>query len=321
MKLTYLLCLLAIALPSLATSTPAEEAVTADVPIQQQPIDCSHMFIPTGEWKPIHPDECVPAGLHLRMNFETGVREGKLRDGEEGDAGTEVVLVRQDEEGLGVPPAAAAGVGHEEEEEEGVMYLQEGLSDEDLLLHLSHLEDQVSRIDDGIALMESTHVKARLLALLSSSPNPLVRAHAARVYADAVSNNLLAQQAALSTIDVILGALDGETNPQARKSVVHAVASLVRGNKVSSRVFWTHGGFNTLRNVFGQGDRRIQNKVKELVVDLFDVDMLVEGSGRDEEGLQLMVGAGFCGEVVVVEEDLCEEARRVVSENAGQSEL
>ncbi|KAJ3065140.1 hypothetical protein HDU98_011461 [Podochytrium sp. JEL0797] len=320
MKLTHILCLLAIALPTLATSTPVEAAVPADLPIQQQPIDCSHVFIPTREWKPIHPDECVPAGLHLRMNFETGVREGKLRDEEE-ETRTEVVLVQQEEEGLGVPPAAAAGVGHEEEEEEGVVYLQEGLSDEDLLLHLSHLEDQVSRIDDGIALMESTHVKARLLALLSSSPNPLVRTHAARVYADAVSNNLLAQQAALSTMDVILGALDGETNPQTRKSVVHAVASLVRGNKVSSRVFWKHGGFNTLRNVFGKGDRRIQNKVKELVVDLFDVDMLVDGSGRDEEGLQLMVGAGFCGELVVVEEDLCEEARRVVSENAGQSEL
>ncbi|KAJ3064725.1 hypothetical protein HDU98_011892 [Podochytrium sp. JEL0797] len=223
------------------------------------------MFVPSRDWKPIHPDECVPAGLHLRMNFETGVREGKLRDGEEG-AGTDVVFVRQEEEGLGVPPP----VVHEEEEEEGVVYLQEGLSDEDLLLHLSHLEDQVSRIDDGITLMESTHVKARLLTLLSTSPNPLVRTHAARVYADAVSNNLLAQQAALSTMDVILGTLDSETNPQARKSVVHAVASLVRGNKVSSRVFWKHGGFETLRNVFGSGDRRIQNKVKELVVDLFD---------------------------------------------------
>ena len=44
-------------------------------------------FIPTHEWQRIREGQSIPAGLHVRMNFQTGIKEAKLMeiDGSEKD--------------------------------------------------------------------------------------------------------------------------------------------------------------------------------------------------------------------------------------------
>ncbi|XP_066930313.1 nucleotide exchange factor SIL1-like [Clytia hemisphaerica] len=42
----------------------------------------SERFIPTHEWQVIKRGQAIPAGLHVRMNFQTGVKEAKLMDSE-----------------------------------------------------------------------------------------------------------------------------------------------------------------------------------------------------------------------------------------------
>lgn len=37
-------------------------------------------FVPTNEWQVIKKDQAIPAGLHVRMNFQTGVKEAKLME-------------------------------------------------------------------------------------------------------------------------------------------------------------------------------------------------------------------------------------------------
>ena len=37
-------------------------------------------FIPSYEWKPIKEGQAIPAGLHVRLNLQTGEREAKLLD-------------------------------------------------------------------------------------------------------------------------------------------------------------------------------------------------------------------------------------------------
>lgn len=37
-------------------------------------------FVPTNEWQPIKPGQAVPKGIHVRLNMQTGEREGKLLD-------------------------------------------------------------------------------------------------------------------------------------------------------------------------------------------------------------------------------------------------
>lgn len=39
-------------------------------------------FHPTHEWQAVKEGQAIPAGLHVRMNLETGSREAKLMDGE-----------------------------------------------------------------------------------------------------------------------------------------------------------------------------------------------------------------------------------------------
>jgi len=41
-------------------------------------------FYPTHEWQVVRDDQAVPAGLHIRMNFQTGIKEAKLMEGDDG---------------------------------------------------------------------------------------------------------------------------------------------------------------------------------------------------------------------------------------------
>ncbi|XP_045189299.2 nucleotide exchange factor SIL1-like [Mercenaria mercenaria] len=42
----------------------------------------SDPFHPTNEWQTVKAGQKIPAGLHVRMNFETGLKEAKLMDGD-----------------------------------------------------------------------------------------------------------------------------------------------------------------------------------------------------------------------------------------------
>lgn len=42
------------------------------------------VFQPTANWQTILPGQGIPAGLHVRMNLQTGVKEAKLMDGDDG---------------------------------------------------------------------------------------------------------------------------------------------------------------------------------------------------------------------------------------------
>lgn len=40
-------------------------------------------FVPTNEWQVVKPGQAVPAGIHVRLNIQTGERVGKLLKFEE----------------------------------------------------------------------------------------------------------------------------------------------------------------------------------------------------------------------------------------------
>ncbi|XP_015497567.1 nucleotide exchange factor SIL1-like isoform X2 [Parus major] len=46
------------------------------------------VFYPTDQWQSLRPGQAVPAGSHVRLNLETGEREAKLPDRENGESGT-----------------------------------------------------------------------------------------------------------------------------------------------------------------------------------------------------------------------------------------
>uniref|UniRef100_A0A8C3J374 Nucleotide exchange factor SIL1 n=1 Tax=Calidris pygmaea TaxID=425635 RepID=A0A8C3J374_9CHAR len=46
------------------------------------------VFYPTHQWQTLRPGQAVPAGSHVRLNLQTGEREAKLPDGENGKSDT-----------------------------------------------------------------------------------------------------------------------------------------------------------------------------------------------------------------------------------------
>ena len=55
-----------------------DEDLLLEVEDEEEPM--LSVFEPTHEWKTVEEGQSVPAGLHIRMNMETGTREAKLMD-------------------------------------------------------------------------------------------------------------------------------------------------------------------------------------------------------------------------------------------------
>ncbi|KAK9467324.1 hypothetical protein V1512DRAFT_246920 [Lipomyces arxii] len=107
------------------------------------------VFEPTQEWQVVMPDQIIPGGLHVRMNFETGKREAKLLDNDTND-GVESAVIVVDEELAEV--VAAGGENHEENDDD----------DEDWGATYSH------KPNPHITLLEHQEFDTNLAFILSS---------------------------------------------------------------------------------------------------------------------------------------------------------
>ncbi|KJE89738.1 hypothetical protein CAOG_01167 [Capsaspora owczarzaki ATCC 30864] len=68
-----------------SSASSADAANTQRTPGQHNtppPSELTTKFVPTHEWQDLHPDQPVPPGLHIELNFETGRRRAKLLDPE-----------------------------------------------------------------------------------------------------------------------------------------------------------------------------------------------------------------------------------------------
>ncbi len=52
-----------------------------DMVIEEEQEQLLPVFIPTSHWQIIESDQPIPAGLHIRINMQTGLKEAKLMDG------------------------------------------------------------------------------------------------------------------------------------------------------------------------------------------------------------------------------------------------
>lgn len=78
-----------------------DESVTLSVSDTDDTTISNEKFIPTHEWQVIKKNQAIPAGLHVRMNFQTGIREAKLLDDDDTKSRSEGEKVRQENAGVG----------------------------------------------------------------------------------------------------------------------------------------------------------------------------------------------------------------------------
>uniref|UniRef100_A0A8C3J3S1 Nucleotide exchange factor SIL1 n=1 Tax=Calidris pygmaea TaxID=425635 RepID=A0A8C3J3S1_9CHAR len=87
-------CRLSQTLPDEFALTKIEESDIKDdsgkEPITEDDADPEDLevFYPTHQWQTLRPGQAVPAGSHVRLNLQTGEREAKLPDGENGKSDT-----------------------------------------------------------------------------------------------------------------------------------------------------------------------------------------------------------------------------------------
>jgi nucleotide exchange factor SIL1 len=81
-----LVLLLSLRKEVLASTSDVEVICHGDNPSECYP----KIFQPSEEFQVIHDDQSIPAGLHIRLNMETGVKEAKLNKDEDVEMGTVV---------------------------------------------------------------------------------------------------------------------------------------------------------------------------------------------------------------------------------------
>lgn len=61
-----------------------EAFVEEEIVSEKKAVDINKVFIPSKDWQVIGPDQTLLRGLHIRMNLQTGLKEAKLMDGDDG---------------------------------------------------------------------------------------------------------------------------------------------------------------------------------------------------------------------------------------------
>ncbi|KAI9889143.1 MAG: hypothetical protein M1814_005734 [Vezdaea aestivalis] len=230
----------------------------------------TRLFQPTAEFQAIQAGQNLPAGLHVRLNLETGVKEAKLYDAREDDSQTEAVVFEKQVEGeekqqqkqivLGPdgeepPPYSNTGkilppndgfvsAGTFQDASNAVAKLS--IEDSALMGPLTELEDLAHDIYYGNEIISSTTLTQKVLAILSSSSSESAQSMAATLLGSALRNNHKALETFVKAhpgaIDALLLQITGDTPTNVKVKIVYLLSSLMAGPEqaVMFRVFNGH---------------------------------------------------------------------------------
>jgi len=314
--LTSLVLLLPLLSSALASTTPsgsdsAAETLTStegskSVVICHGTHCYPRVFIPTMEWQVIELDQEIPPGLHIRLNMQTGIREGKINipgEGSEYEAvavelppngGSDSVVVVGAEEAPAPstkpPPPnddsyGAIKVPITAQSEElpftdavSVILDSKSFSDTKLNNALSSLEGLVHEMYWGLQIATPKSVNA-LLSLVHTSTNPSIRKSAALVIGSALQNNPKALKNAIDggekvevrLIETLLVALEHETDNSARLRIMYALSQGIKSDRTYED-FIRINGIRTLLDLFQKADTdggEFKGKVGTFVEDNF----------------------------------------------------
>ncbi|KAG5357617.1 Nucleotide exchange factor SIL1 [Yarrowia sp. C11] len=206
------------------------------------------VFVPSEEWQVVWPDQVIPAGLHVRMDYENGVKEAKINDPNEEVEGVAVAVSDEvpegevviedltgevEDEGLSANEKVQRAIekaikekrikeGHKPNPNipesdhqtftEAVGALRDYVLNEKsakLPIALSQLEELAHEIDFGIALSDVDPLNALLHVLDDAKVDVETKIMAARTIGASLRNNAHALNKVLdSKVDLVKSLLD-----------------------------------------------------------------------------------------------------------------
>ncbi|KAL8654376.1 MAG: hypothetical protein Q9210_001536 [Variospora velana] len=277
------------------------------------------IFQPTEHFQTVHDDQDLPAGIHVRMNLATGVKEARLNVPDPNEDNTSSALTIIDDFDI---------VGHEPDSEKDVTdhdhdsFLQHPLrpppdttsesssffaavneieqrgpqNTDELIPALTDLEDLSHSYHWGLTLAKDESMVHKLFQLLLPSDLSLeVRSLAALVFGTAIRNNPAALDAALShfymdewpegPLEPVIMALLHEQAPVLLNRMMFLLSSLCQDQHQLQR-FLDAGGIDILIALYDAGSAGSEDQYKlRRKVTHFVVDNLVESGQGHESSL------------------------------------
>lgn len=235
--------------------------------------------------------------IHVRMNFETGMREVKLLT-EDAGSGAEIAVAPTQEMrefGASAPPESERGEkvewhggangSYKNDETRPKLSLEEKIAFEgfydailnwksgELLSLLEDLEDTVHHVDFGLHLASDTPSLERLVKLFEHE-DPAIRGQAAVVLGSTFSNNPAAQSKAIegSSYELVrsmMVIMQKEKDRAVLKRMLFAVSVLIRGNAKGTVQFVEAGGLELLSSALSIQAEPLFDALERRIYQLF----------------------------------------------------
>ncbi|XP_066184972.1 nucleotide exchange factor SIL1 isoform X2 [Sylvia atricapilla] len=225
------------------------------------------VFYPTDQWQTLRPGQAVAAGSHVRLNLQTGEREAKLPDRENGEGD-----MREDRrrKRLGKVDVDANSFTSEE--------LKKALA------KMKESEKAERKVDNAKDFLSMGGLRLVIEGLNSSEAS--LKEHAAFVLGAALSSNPKVQIEAIEggALQKLLVILATEQPLAVRKKALFALSSMLRHFPYAQQQFLKLGGLQVLRSLFRQkGMEPLHVRVVTLLYDLLMEKMLLEDSQHGEQ--------------------------------------
>lgn len=275
---------LAYAVDEASTSINPDGSKTVCVPS----IGCyPSVFDATDEFQVVREGQSIPAGLHVKMNLETGLKEARLlspQDAEGHDRASELALVPVEEAKDDVtkgdngaskpyPPTTPVYGSDVSNFDHALASLSVSSScTQESQDALDALEDLAHELEFGLRLIDAQKTKGLEVVLhLLQSPDPHCRSKAALVLGSALRNNenaLAALPADFSLSNQLLQLLEVEGVANVQNMLVYAL-SAVMPLKSALDSFRESDGHTILFQAYNNGSDNLKGKIASFIEDHF----------------------------------------------------
>jgi len=260
------------------------------------------VFVPTDEWQEILNGQAIPAGLHVRLNLETGKKEAKLMveesvgevHGIKHEALKEALKNIKSDFKIGkegeFDPAQFRSMNQLKSELEEVnlavesdvqvmmklfIQFQETHVDSEKADIIENLEYYVHQYDNALDFIQLEGFKLLVIPSLNST-NSNLRKQACFLMGGAAQSNPQFQIAALEAgfVDLFLRLTSLDPEPEVSTKAFFALSSLLRNFPEAQNTFLRQGGLGVLTKIFEQENKSYE-KLKIKILTLIH-DLLVE---------------------------------------------
>lgn len=260
------------------------------------------VFVPTDEWQEIINGQAIPAGLHVRMNLQTGKKEAKLLaeeptdevDGIKHEALKEALKNIKSDFAVGkdgeLDPAKFRSMDELKSElgdvnmqiESDIQIMKklfnqfkESSAENDKADIIENLEYYVHQYDNALDFLHLEGFKLIVLPSLNST-NRELRKQACFLMGGAAQSNPQFQIAALEAgfVDLFLRLTSLDPEPEVSTKAFFALSSLLRNFPEAQNTFMRQGGLGVLTKIF-QHETKSYERLKIKILTLIH-DLLVE---------------------------------------------